>query len=114
MRGSEISPGDAEIALSPRAASFFISIEKYVLPLVYAFLAWQRFQVVEFQFRSWRALGQRTEMVSSLRGLHFAELTKHVLLFLLMSFTALTLLFNRAPTRLPDKLKHVVAPLAAS
>jgi protein-S-isoprenylcysteine O-methyltransferase Ste14 len=31
-----------------------------------------------------------------------------------MTFTGITLLFNRPPARLPDKLKHIIVPLAVS
>jgi protein-S-isoprenylcysteine O-methyltransferase Ste14 len=89
-------------------------VEKYVLPLLYAFLAYRRFRYIESQILVYHMLGSRPGMPSYSPGLHFADMTKQVLLFALMAFTGITLLFNRPPASLPDKLKHVIVPLAVS
>ena len=108
------SSKDVDIPLPPKAAALLITLEKYVLPLLYAFLAYRRFQYIQSQFLAYHALASRHAIPSLSQGLYFADMTKQVLLFALMAFTGITLLFNRPPASLPDKLKHVIVPLAAS
>jgi protein-S-isoprenylcysteine O-methyltransferase Ste14 len=107
--------------LSPGFAKAALAVERYVLPCAYALLAWQR---------TGQALSRHERMLRGLAaGLHpehpgfqsmaYAALTnaaliKDLLMILLMAFTGLTLLFSRAPIVLPDKLKHVLVPMAMS
>jgi protein-S-isoprenylcysteine O-methyltransferase Ste14 len=104
----------ADTALSPKAAALLVSVEKYILPLAFAFFAGQHFRYVTSQTLAYRALAGRYAIDSHTHDLFFADVTKHVLLFTLMIFSSITLLFNRPPATLPDKLKHVTLPLAVS
>ncbi len=110
----ELSSTDAETPLPPRAAALLTEIEKYVLPLVYAFLAWQRVRYIDSQVLAYGALAGAREMPAFSRGLFFAEMAKQGLLFALMTFSGVALLLNRPPASLPGKLKHVLVPLAVS
>ena len=106
--------GSKDIALSPKTAALLSNVEKYVLPLVYAFLAWRQFRYLQIQSVAWHSLAGTLPMPSHSCGVHFADMTKHGLIFALMTFTGLTLLLNRPPVRMPGKLKHVIVPLAVS
>ncbi len=85
-----------------------------MLPLVYAFLAWQRVQYIESQVLAYEALAGARAIPAFSQGLYFADMGKQVLLFALMAFSGVALLLNRPPASLPGKLKHVLVPLAVS
>lgn len=80
-------------------------MEKYLLPWLYAYFAYNRGAMIVDQVRD-------NPAVHNL--LFYAGLTKDFLVFVLMVFTGVTLLFSRRPTSLPDRLTHIVVPLAMS
>jgi protein-S-isoprenylcysteine O-methyltransferase Ste14 len=105
---------------TPISAGFVkvaLAIERYVLPWLYAFFAYQRFGAARSHYHAYQLLKRYATVhpVDAVSlSLAFASLSKDVLLFLLMVFTGVTLLVSRAPVALPDKLKHVLVPLAMS
>jgi len=104
----------ADTQLSPGAAVAFVRVEKYFLPLIFAFLAGLRFLYLQDQYMAWRSIQSFHGMLPFSPGPFFADITRNVLIFCLLTFTAVTLLLNRPPAVLPDKLKHVLVPLAGS
>jgi protein-S-isoprenylcysteine O-methyltransferase Ste14 len=95
-------------------ARFLVAVEKYVLPLVFAFLAWVRFQYLQDQYMAWRSIESHPVIRAFMPGTFFADTARQFLIFTLLAFTVVTLLFNRPAVSLPDKLKHVMVPLAGS
>ena len=102
-----ISPGFVKLALEG---------ERYVLPWVYACFAAQRVDAMRTHYQSYlKVLSANSPAIDPvLQNIAAATLARDFLLILLMLFTGLTLLFSRAPVVLPDKLKHVLVPLAMS
>ena len=101
----------ADTPLPRKAAVLLLWIEKYVLPLVYAFLASKQFQFLWSQYSTLKATHAHW---MSMDSLYVGDFIKHLLLFILMVFTGSTLLLNRSPVVLPDKLKHILVPLGMS
>ena len=95
--------------ISPGFAKAALAIERYVLPWGYGYFAWQRVGVGLAHYATYRKLSD-----AGAQGIAMAALTKDLLLFLLMIFTGVTLLFSRAPVTLPDRLKHLIVPVAMS
>ncbi len=109
------APAEQDTPLSQKAARILLWVEKYPLPLLYGWLAWQRWEALRVIYREYSAgLLVSARLPPGWQNLYYAGLAKSGLLCVLMVFTGLTLLLNRAPSVLPDKLKHVVVPLAAS
>ena len=113
-RPSRTRSTEEDTPLSPGVAHFLVAVEKYVLPLVFAILAWFRFQYLRNQYTAWRSIQSHPALRAILPGTFFADTTRQLLIFTLLAFSAVTLLFNRPAVTLPDKLKHVMVPLAAS
>ena len=103
------APAAADQPISPGVARAALAIERYVLPWAYGYFAWQRVGAGLAHYATYRKLTE-----AGAQGIAMAALTKDVLLFLLMLFTVVTLLFSRAPVTLPDRLKHLIVPLAMS
>ena len=102
-------PADAEQPISPGVARAALAVERYVLPWVYGYMAWQRVGLAQGHFATyWKLTDAATQ------GIAIAALTNDLLVFLLMVFTSVTLLFSRTPVTLPDRLKHLIVPLAMS
>ena len=99
-------PADAEQPLSSGVARAALAVERYVLPWAYGYQAWQRVGAGLETYRKLTAAGAH--------GIAFAALGKDSLIFLLMVFTGVTLLLSRAPVTLPNRLKHLIVPLAMS
>ena len=99
-------PTTADQPISPGFAKAALAVERYVLPWVYGYFAWQRVGAGLETYRKLAAAGAH--------GIAFAALAKDSLLFVLMVFTGATLLFNRPPLTLPNRLKHLIVPLAMS
>ena len=108
-------PAQQDTPLSQRTARILLWIEKYPLPLVYGWFAWQRLELLRAIYHEYRvALQVSATLGPGWQNLYYASFAKNALLFALMIFTGGTLLLNRKPSVLPDKLKHVVVPVAAS
>jgi protein-S-isoprenylcysteine O-methyltransferase Ste14 len=103
-----------EVKLSPGIARMLLRMEKYILPVVFAWLAWLRFNHLTDQLGAYHAMAHSAMMRSVSYNVFFADMTKNILIFTLLVFTVITLLFNKPPVILPDKLKHVLVPLAGS
>ncbi len=111
----EPSAIDPDTPLTQRTVRVLLWIEKYPLPLVYFWLAWGRWVVLRALYREYRAATSiSVTLAPGWQNLYYASLGRNALLFALMIFTGVTLLLNRRPSVVPDKLKHVVVPLAAS
>lgn len=106
---------EQDTPLSQKAAQTLLWVEKYLLPLVYGWMAWQRWGMLTAVYREYRAAVRvAATLAPGWQNLYYAALGKNALLCVLMVFTGGTLLLNRAPSVLPDKLKHAVVPVAAS
>ena len=103
------APAASEQPLSPGVVKAALAIERYVLPWAYGFFAWQRVGVGLAHYETFRTLTE-----AGARSIGIAALTNDLLLFLLMVFTGVTLLLSRAPVTLPNRLKHLIVPLAMS
>lgn len=103
------APAAADQPISPGVARAALAIERYVLPWGYGYFAWQRVGVGLAHYATYRTLTD-----AGAQGIAMAALAKDLLLFLLMVFTGVTLLFSRAPVTLPDRLKHIIVPIAMS
>ena len=99
------TPAAVRSPLPPLIARSAIAVEKYLLPWLYAYFAYNRGASIFDQVR---------DNPAEYNLLFFAGLTKDILVFVLMVFTGVTLLFSRRPTSLPDRLTHIVVPLAMS
>ena len=111
----EPSRVDQDTPLTQRTARVLLWIEKYPLPLVYFWLAWRCWEVARATYLEHRAAAlSPLGLPPGWQNLYYAALGRYSLLLALMAFTGVTLLLNRAPSTPPDKLKHVVVPLAAS
>ncbi len=110
------APAASDRPISPGFAKAALAVERYVLPWVYGFFAWQRAGAGLERYAAYRRLTEAGAHLAEpmMAGVAAAALTKDLLLFLLMVFTGVTLLFSRAPVRLPDRLKHLIVPLAMS
>ncbi|MEO7319421.1 MAG: isoprenylcysteine carboxylmethyltransferase family protein [Chthoniobacteraceae bacterium] len=111
------SPNEtAETPLSPGFVKAALAVERYLLPLGYAYLAYQRVGTALEHYRQYQMLKGAGAATAHphLQSIAYAALTKDLLMFLLMVFTGVILLFSRAPVVLPDKLKHVIVPMAMS
>src|SRR5207249_4733363 len=110
-------PATSDTPISPGVVKAAMLAERYVLPWIYGWLAYQRFGAARLNYRNYqvikRLVAEHTIHPLSL-GIASASLTKDVLIFFLMAFTAVTLVISRAPVDLPDKLKHVLIPLVMS
>ncbi len=102
-------PTASETPISPGVARAALAVERYVLPWMYAYFAWQWLDVGLAHFAEYRK--HAAEPVA--QGLA-VELTRDLLRFLLTAFTGGMLLFSRAPRTLPDRLKHITVPLVMS
>jgi protein-S-isoprenylcysteine O-methyltransferase Ste14 len=109
---------ESDTPISPRFVKLAMAAERYVLPWFFAFLAYQRIGAIQRDYRSYRMLKEHSAYLHAndpvLLNIAAATLTKDILLALLMAFAGITLLFSRRPVALPDKLKHVLIPLAMS
>ncbi len=85
-----------------------------MLPLVFAYLALGRLNYLTTQYTAFRGLRNIPGISSLPYGVFFADMTKNALIFALLVFTVITLLWNKPPVILPDKLKHVLVPLVGS
>ena len=103
-----------ETPLRQTTAHALLWIEKYPLPLLYVWLAWQRWRALNMLYREYHLPLSPIKRIPGWENLFYANFARVSLLFALLVFTAITLLFNRAPSVVPDKLKHVVVPLAMS
>ena len=111
----ELAAAEPSTPLSRGAARALLWIEKYPLPLVYVWFAWGRWETLRAVWREYRlALATPVKLAPGWQNLYYASLGRNSLLFVLMVFSGVTLLLNRAPSIPPDKLKHVVVPLAGS
>ena len=114
---SDSQPATSETPISPGVVKVAMAAERYVLPWIYGFLAYQRFGMTRHHYRDYQLLKRLVEEHTfhplSL-SIASAALTKDILIFLLMAFTAVTLVISRAPVALPDKLKHVLIPIVMS
>ena len=109
-------PSLAERPIPPGVVKGALAVERYVLPCAYGFFAWQQAGRGLEHFAAYKRLSaagaQLAEpMLASIAG---AAAAKDWLIFLLMVFTGVTLLFNRAPVTLPNRLKHLIVPVAMS
>ena len=106
-------PTAADRPISPGVAKAALAVERYVLPWAYGYFAWQRIGPGLEHFAAYRRLAEHgaEPMLASVAA---AAAAKDLLLFLLMVFTGATLLFSRAPVTLPDRLKHLLVPVAMS
>ena len=102
-------PANSEQPISPGFVKAALAVERYVLPWAYGFFAWQRVGLGLAHYATYRRLTD-----ASSQSIAMAALTKDLLLILLMLFTGVTLLFSRAPVTLPDRLKHLIVPVAMS
>ena len=100
--------------ISLRFAKTAVSVEKYLLPWVYAFLAVQRILAIRLQYLNFHSPARLHAIAITTPGMFYASLTKDALLFVIAAFTCLMLLLSRPPTSLPTKLKHILTPLAMS
>ena len=100
----------AESPISPGFVKAALALERYVLPWAYGFFAWQRAGVGLAHYAEYQKHAAEP-MVLSLAA---AALTRDLLMFLLMVFTGGMLLLSRTPVRPPDRLKHVIVPIAMS
>ena len=103
------APAASEQPLSPALVKAALATERYVLPWVYGLFAWQRAGVGVTHYTIYRGLTD-----AGMKRIAVAALTKDLLLVLLMIFTGVTLLCSRAPVTLPDRLKHIIVPVAMS
>lgn len=103
-------PAGYERPISPGFVKAALAVERYVLPWAYGFFAWQRAGLGLAHYAEYRKHAAEP-MVQSIAA---AALTRDLLMILLMVFTGTMLLFSRAPVRPPDRLKHVIVPLAMS
>ena len=103
-------PAASERPISPGFVQAALAVERYVLPWAYGFFAWQRVGVGLAHYAEYRK-HPAEPMVQSIA---VAAMTGDLLLFLLMAFTGGMLLLSRAPVVPPDRLKHVIVPLAMS
>ena len=106
----KFQPADSETPISPGVVRWALTIEKYVLPWVYGYFAYERADL------GWKHYAQYRNHAGEpmLQSIALAALPGDFLLFLLMLFTGGMLLFNSAPVAPPDRLKHVIVPLAMS
>ena len=84
-----------------KSASATVYIERYVLSLVYLYLAW-------------REVGWLSAVTTNPAGAAFADVSKHVILLLLDLFITAVLLLGRRPVTLPQNLKEILVPLATT
>jgi protein-S-isoprenylcysteine O-methyltransferase Ste14 len=102
-------------ALGRKAALSAVYAERYVLSLVYLYFAWAEFHIV--LYLTWNEFHiLQLSWVEPLvtRGVVFAEVARHVISFLLNTFTGVLLLLGRRAAVLPQKLKDILVPLATS
>jgi protein-S-isoprenylcysteine O-methyltransferase Ste14 len=101
--------------LQPAISNALVAAEKYLLPLIFAYLALQRFNYLETQYTAYQSLvSSPLFKLHFSHGVFFADFTKNLLLLILLLFNAVTLLINSAPSAPPDKLKHILVPIAGS
>src|SRR5258706_12185236 len=81
-----------------------IFTERWVLSLVFFYLAWTEFSKAQGIY-----LGQRPKETTV-----FIDVAHHYILFVLACLTGVFLLVARRPTVLPEKLRFVLAPLATT
>ncbi len=103
-------PAASETPISPGFVKAALAVERYVLPWVYAFFAWQRVGPGLAHYAEYR----RHAAEPLVQSVAAAAMTGDLLLFLLMAFTGGMLLVSRAPVIPPDRLKHVIVPIAMS
>ncbi len=104
----------SDTAITPGTARSFVLIEKYALPLVYGWLAWQRWRTLRELPGMVERLAHAPHPPAHLREIYFARTIGQGLLLAMMIFIGLALLLNRAPRSLPTRLAEVLVPLAAS
>ena len=103
-------PAASDMPISPGVVKAALAVERYVLPWAYGFFAWQRIGVGLAHYAEYRKHAAEP-LVQSLAA---AVLTRDLLMFLLFVFTGGMLLLSRTPVRPPDRLKHVIVPIAMS
>lgn len=87
------------------AASGFV--ERYVLSLVYLFVAWS-------EFNNLARLWLDSSGPAGIEGIAFIRFVKHMTLLLLQLFIGVLLLFGKRPASQPRNLQELLVPLAAS
>ena len=109
-------PAASETPISPGVVKAALAVERYVLPWAYGYFAWQRVGPGLEHYAAYRRLSAAGAQLAEpmLVGVAATAAAKDLLLFLLMVFTGVTLLFSRAPVALPDRLKHLIVPVAMS
>lgn len=103
---------DAPISL--KSAKLAMALEKTVLPWIYAFLAYQRFSAALGDYKRLKVVAHFPALYPDMLGLHYANLTRDVLLFFLIALYGAMLLFSRPATVLPTSRKHILVPIAMS
>ena len=102
-------PTASETPISPGVAKAALTIERYVLPWMYAYFAWQWVDLGLAHFADYRR-HVAEPMAQSIA----VALTRDLLRFLLTAFSGGMLLFSRTPRTPPDRLKHITVPLVMS
>ena len=107
---SSPAPTASARPISPGVVQAALAIERYVLPWAYGWFAWRRAGQGLAHYAEYR----RHLAEPLVRSLAVAAMTRDLLLFLLMVFTGGMLLLSRRPVLPPDRLKHLLVPLAMS
>src|SRR5665213_490203 len=94
--------------ISPKFAKVAVALEKTVLPLLNAFLAYQRFDAAVGDYHRIKTFGHFRSPSPHMQEMLYASLTKNVLLFILIALYGAMLLVSRPPTVLPTKRKHLL------
>jgi protein-S-isoprenylcysteine O-methyltransferase Ste14 len=95
------------MAFLPTLASWTTRLEKYVLPILFVYVAWGQLQALRTP-----ALLLAEQRAAGLgAGSLFAISVRHALILAFALFVALGLLSNRPPIRQPERLTEIVVPL---
>jgi len=95
------------MTLTPTLARWITLVEKYVFSLFFFLLAYKQLGALR---TSLALLGERRALPFGPSGV-FAVSARDALIFAFELFVGLTLLFNRAPVRQPEKPPDVLVPL---
>jgi len=95
------------MTLPPTLSRWMTLVEKYVFSLFFLLLAYKQLHALG---TSVALLGERWALPLGPSGL-FAVSVRDVLIFAFELFVGLTLLFNRAPVRQPEKARDILVPL---
>jgi len=110
----DTTPTADDAPISLKSAKFAVAVEKFVLPWLFAFFAYQRFSAA---LDNWRRIkiGAHFRFSSpNMQELLYANLIQNVLLFVLIALYGVMLLLSSPATVLPTKRKHILVPVAMS